>query len=85
MRLVVHLAIVAERVRLEGDVRLGSVQLRRVEEAENATHRGLHHSGADAPGRGPMIPVSFRAKAFSPHGREPQSIAFLRAPGIERL
>lgn len=32
-----------------------------------------------------MIPVGLRAKEFVPQGREPQSMAFFRAPGMERL
>ena len=37
------------------------------------------------PGDAPMMPVGLRAKELVPQGREPQSIAFLSAPGIERL
>src|SRR5688572_23555723 len=37
------------------------------------------------PGDVPMTADGFRAKLFLPHGRLPQSIAFLSAPGIERL
>jgi hypothetical protein len=33
----------------------------------------------------PAMPVGFRANAFVPQGREPQSMAFLSAPGIDRL
>src|SRR5438270_6715941 len=37
------------------------------------------------PGEVPMIPDGFLENEFFPHGRLPQSIAFLSAPGIERL
>src|SRR4051794_4100396 len=37
------------------------------------------------PGEAPMIPVGLRAKELVPHGREPQSMAFLSAPGMDRL
>src|SRR3954451_16385186 len=37
------------------------------------------------PGDVPIIADGFRAKEFFPQGRLPQSIAFLSAPGIERL
>src|SRR5215207_3628615 len=37
------------------------------------------------PGDAPMIPVGFRAKELVPQGREPQSMAFLSGPGMERL
>ena len=37
------------------------------------------------PGYVPMIAEGFRAKEFVPHGRLAQSIAFLSAPGMERL
>ncbi|VTR76666.1 hypothetical protein CHMI_01428 [Cellulomonas hominis] len=33
----------------------------------------------------PMMPVGFRANEFVPQGRDPQSIAFFSAPGIDRL
>ena len=33
----------------------------------------------------PMMAAGMWSKAFSPHGREAQSIAFFKAPGIERL
>ena len=32
-----------------------------------------------------MMPVGLRAKEFVPQGRDPQSIAFFRAPGMDRL
>ena len=37
------------------------------------------------PGEAPMIPVGLRAKELLPHGREPQSIAFFSAPGMDQL
>src|SRR5689334_8231658 len=37
------------------------------------------------PGDVPMIADGFREKEFFPHGRLAQSMAFLSAPGIERL
>jgi len=37
------------------------------------------------PGDVPIIADGLRANEFWPHGRLPQSIAFLSAPGIERL
>ncbi|GAP59421.1 hypothetical protein AHiyo1_27190 [Arthrobacter sp. Hiyo1] len=37
------------------------------------------------PGDVPMIPVGLRAKELVPHGRDPQSMAFFKAPGTERL
>ena len=37
------------------------------------------------PGDVPMTAVGFRANEFVPHGRLAQSIAFLSAPGMERL
>src|SRR5512147_2808295 len=37
------------------------------------------------PGEVPMMPDGFRANEFFPQGRLAQSIAFLSAPGIERL
>lgn len=33
----------------------------------------------------PTMPVGLRANELAPHGREPQSIAFFSAPGIDRL
>jgi hypothetical protein len=37
------------------------------------------------PGEVPMTADGLRANEFCPHGRLAQSIAFLSAPGIERL
>jgi hypothetical protein len=37
------------------------------------------------PGDAPMMPVGLRAKELVPHGRDPQSMAFFSAPGIDRL
>src|SRR5690242_7620951 len=37
------------------------------------------------PGEVPMMAEGFRANEFFPHGRLAQSIAFLSAPGIDRL
>src|SRR3954452_23712043 len=37
------------------------------------------------PGDVPMMADGFREKEFVPHGRLPQSIAFLRAPGMDLL
>src|SRR4051812_4222579 len=37
------------------------------------------------PGEVPMIAEGFLANEFLPQGRPPQSIAFLSAPGTERL
>jgi hypothetical protein len=37
------------------------------------------------PGEAPMIPVGLRAKELVPQGLEPQSMAFFRAPGTDRL
>src|SRR5881275_2046155 len=37
------------------------------------------------PGDVPMMADGFREKEFVPHGRLPQSMAFLSAPGIDRL
>ena len=33
----------------------------------------------------PITPAGMWSKAFWPHGREAQSMAFFSAPGIERL
>ena len=37
------------------------------------------------PGEAPMMPVGLRAKELVPQGREPQPMAFFRAPGTDRL
>ncbi|MGY3319103.1 hypothetical protein ACVWYS_003804 [Arthrobacter sp. TE12231] len=37
------------------------------------------------PGEAPMIPVGLREKELVPEGRDPQSMAFLSAPGMDRL
>src|SRR3954468_3721695 len=37
------------------------------------------------PGEAPMIPVGVRAKELVPQGLDPQSMAFLSAPGMDRL
>ena len=37
------------------------------------------------PGEAPMIPVGLRANELVPQGREPQSMAFFSAPGMDRL
>src|SRR5690606_2328833 len=37
------------------------------------------------PVEAPMMPLGLRAKEFCPYGREPQSIAFFSAPGIDLL
>ncbi len=38
-----------------------------------------------APVEAPMMPVGLRANELCPQGREPQSMAFFNAPGMERL
>jgi len=37
------------------------------------------------PGEAPMMPVGLRANELAPQGREPQSMAFFSAPGMDRL
>src|SRR5690606_957574 len=79
-RLVPARPVVVELLRVEGDVGLGCVELRGVEEAEDAAHARLHDRGADAAGGGPDDAGRLlRERVLPPRPRPPVDRVLQRA------
>jgi uncharacterized membrane protein YccC len=83
--IVGHVAVIGDQAGRELDVGLRRVHLRRVAEAEHAAQVLLPDGGADGAGRGADHGRGLARERILAVGPTGQSMAFLSAPGIERL
>lgn len=84
-RLDGDLAAAGEDLGREADVGLGAVIWRALQKLSTARRLCWATAVPIWPIDAPITPAGMWSKAFWPQGREAQSMAFLSAPGIERL